>query len=410
MGDFAIDSLVGKMMPLLDEKNRRLFLGICAECMGRGGITKLSNLTKVSRVTITQGQKECANIEVNPEAKPNSGDNARSRAEGGGRKKLEEKYPNIKIELEKLLDGNTIGDPENPLCWTTKSVRNLAGELEKQGIKVHYTSIGTLLQEMGFSLQQNKKYIESGDVPIDRDEQFDYINNNARQFMNANQPVISVDTKKKELIGNYKNNGAEYQPKGDPVKVLDHDFGTLRAAPYGIYDIGNNEGYVSVGLSADTGAFAVNSIKSWWDSMGKERYPDAKMIMITADGGGSNGRRNRQWKRGLQEFSNETGLEVKVCHFPPGTSKWNKIEHRMFCFISKNWRGRPLESVEVVVNLIAATTTSSGLKIKCEVDPTEYQTGVKISDEEMAQLNIIPNDWHGEWNYTVKPQNNKTEL
>ncbi|HAR79223.1 MAG TPA: ISAzo13 family transposase [Succinivibrionaceae bacterium] len=406
MGDIAIDSLVGKMMPLLDERTRRLFLGILADCLGRGGVTKLSNLTKVSRVTITQGQKESAELEINPQARPNSDENNRSRTEGGGRKKLDTKYPTIKEELEKLLDGNVIGNPENPLCWTTKSVRKLADELNKVGIKIHYTSIGGLLEEMGFSLQQNRKYVEAGDSSIDRDEQFEYINENAKQFINANQPVISVDTKKKELIGNYKNNGSEYRPKGEPLKVQDHDFGTLRAAPYGIYDIGNNEGFVNVGLSADTGAFAANSIKSWWENMGKERYPDAKTLMITADGGGSNGRRNRQWKKGLQEFSNVSGLEIKICHFPPGTSKWNKIEHRMFSYISKNWRGRPLETIEVVVNLIASTTTKQGLKIRCEIDQKEYEKGVKITEEELAKLNIIPNDWHGEWNYTIKPQKN----
>ncbi len=385
------------MMPLLDEKNRRLFLGILADCLGRGSITKLNQITKISRVTISQGQKESLELKIDPEARSSITDTSGIRAPGGGRKKLEEKYPNLKEELLKLLDGNTIGNPENPLCWTTKSVRNLANELNKAEINIHYTSVGSILEDMGFSLQQNRKYVESGTQSVDRDEQFKFINAKSKEFIGKQKPVISVDTKKKELIGNYKNNGAEYRPKGNPVKVNDHDFGTERAAPYGVYDVAKNEGFVNIGLSADTGTFASNSIKMWWDSMGRERYPDANEILITADGGGSNGRRNRLWKIGLQDFANESGLTVHVCHFPPGTSKWNKIEHRMFAFISKNWRGKPLETIEVIVNLISSTTTSpegsSGLKVTCVVDPNDYPTGIKISQEE----------WHGEWNYIITP-------
>lgn len=410
MDDDLLKKLIGKMMPLLDERNRRLFLGILADCLGRGSVTKLNQITKVSRVTIAQGQKESIELSINPEARPSIIDAVGgTRTPGGGRKKLEEKFPNIKEELLKLLDGNTIGNPENPLCWTTKSVRNLANELEKVGIKIHYTSIGNILEEMGFSLQQNKKYVESGTQSIDRDEQFKFINSKSTEFLNLDQPVISVDTKKKELIGNYKNAGSEYRPKGDPIKVNDHDFGTERAVPYGIYDIAQNEGFVNVGLSADTGTFASNSIKLWWDSMGHERYPDAKEILITADGGGSNGRRNKLWKLGLQNFADETGLTVHVCHFPPGTSKWNKIEHRMFAFISKNWRGKPLETIEIIVNLISSTRTSpqdsSGLKIKCAVDHNEYPKGVTVSDEELNEMNISQEEWHGEWNYVIKPKN-----
>ena len=404
MDDQALDTLVGKMMPLLNEKQRRIFLGTVANCVGRGGVTRISKLTKVSRPTITLGQKESEALECNPVAKPDASREGRLRAPGGGRKKLDKVYPNIKEELAKLLDGTVAGSPENPLCWTTKSVRNLADELENVGIKVHFTSVGNLLEEMGFSLQQNRKYLESGDIPIDRDEQFRYINDHARKFMAEGQPVISVDTKKKELVGNYKNNGAEYRPKADPLKVLDHDFGDVRAAPYGIYDIGANEGFVNIGLSADTGAFATNSIKNWWIAMGSERYPKAHAIMITADGGGSNGRRNRLWKMGLQEFANEYGIEVHVSHFPPGTSKWNKIEHRMFSYISKNWHGRPLETIEIIVSLIVSTTTSTGLKIKCQVDKTTYEKGIKVSDEELSSLNLRKNDWHGEWNYVIATQ------
>ena len=395
------------MMPLLDEKNRRLFLGILADCLGRGSITKLNQITKISRVTISQGQKESLELKIDPEARSSITDTSGIRAPGGGRKKLEEKYPNLKEELLKLLDGNTIGNPENPLCWTTKSVRNLANELNKAEINIHYTSVGSILEDMGFSLQQNRKYVESGTQSVDRDEQFKFINAKSKEFIGKQKPVISVDTKKKELIGNYKNNGAEYRPKGNPVKVNDHDFGTERAAPYGVYDVAKNEGFVNIGLSADTGTFASNSIKMWWDSMGRERYPNANEILITADGGGSNGRRNRLWKIGLQDFANESGLTVHVCHFPPGTSKWNKIEHRMFAFISKNWRGKPLETIEVIVNLISSTTTSpegsSGLKVTCVVDPNDYPTGIKISDEELNKVNLSQEEWHGEWNYIITP-------
>ena len=407
MDDDALKKLIGKMMPLLDEKNRRLFLGILADCLGRGSITKLNQITKISRVTISQGQKESLELKIDPEARSSITDTSGIRAPGGGRKKLEEKYPNLKEELLKLLDGNTIGNPENPLCWTTKSVRNLANELNKAEINIHYTSVGSILEDMGFSLQQNRKYVESGTQSVDRDEQFKFINAKSKEFIGKQKPVISVDTKKKELIGNYKNNGAEYRPKGNPVKVNDHDFGTERAAPYGVYDVAKNEGFVNIGLSADTGTFASNSIKMWWDSMGRERYPDANEILITADGGGSNGRRNRLWKIGLQDFANESGLTVHVCHFPPGTSKWNKIEHRMFAFISKNWRGKPLETIEVIVNLISSTTTSpegsSGLKVTCVVDPNDYPTGIKISDEELNKVNLSQEDWHGEWNYIITP-------
>ncbi|WP_274969067.1 ISAzo13 family transposase, partial [Succinimonas amylolytica] len=293
MDDVALKKLIGKMMPLLDEKNRRLFLGILADCLGRGSITKLNQITKISRVTITQGQKESLELKIDPESRSSITDTPGVRAPGGGRKKLEEKFPNIKEELLKLLDGNTIRNPENPLCWTTKSVRNLANELKKAEINIHYTSVGNILANMGFSLQQNRKYVESGTQSVDRDEQFKFINTKSKEFIGKQQPVISVDTKKKELIGNYKNNGAEYSPKGNPVKVNEHDFGTDRAAPYGAYDVAKNESFVNIGLSADTGIFASNSIRMWWDSMGRERYPDAKEILITADGGGSNGRRNR---------------------------------------------------------------------------------------------------------------------
>lgn len=398
---------VATMMPVLDEKARRLFLGAFSECLGRGGITDLNKLTGISRTTITEGCKEIKDITPNPKGRGEQTDNRGTRAEGAGRKAITEQYPQIKDELNKLLDGNTVGNPENPLCWTTKSLRNLTEALNAKGYKISHPTVGTLLEEMGFSLQQNRKYMETGDAGPDRDDQFHFINDQSKSFLESGLPVISVDTKKKELIGTYKNSGAEYQPTGSPIKVNDHDFPDPKkgkASPYGIYDIGANVGFVNVGLSADTGAFAVNSIRNWWLSMGKERYPNANKLMITADGGGSNGRRNKLWKTCLQEFANETGIEIHVSHFPPGTSKWNKIEHRLFSQISKNWRGRPLETIEIIISLIASTTTKTGLKVECVVDNNHYERGIKVSDEELAALNLIPNEWHGEWNYVIAPQ------
>jgi len=398
---------VSTMMPVLDEKARRLFLGAYSECLGRGSISDLNKLTGISRTTITEGCKEIKSITPNPKARGEETDNRGTRAKGAGRKATTEQYPKIKEELYKLLDGNTVGNPENPLCWTTKSLRNLTDALQEMGYKISHPTVGVLLEEMGFSLQQNRKYMETGDAGPDRDAQFKHINDQSKEFLAAGLPVISVDTKKKELIGTYKNGGVEYRPEKSPIKVNDHDFpdpNKGKASPYGIYDIGANEGFVNVGLSADTGAFAVNSIRSWWYGMGQERYPDAQKLMITADGGGSNGRRNKLWKTCLQEFANETGIEIHVSHFPPGTSKWNKIEHRLFSQISKNWRGRPLETIEIIVSLIASTTTKTGLKVQCVVDGNQYDKGIKVSDEELEALNLIPNEWHGEWNYIIAPQ------
>lgn len=399
-------NFVKLMTTLLDERTKRIMLGAYAKCLGHGGITALSNETGISRTTITLGQKEASKVLTSAETLINVSEK-RIRAEGGGRKSVTELFPDMIEKLTELLDGNTVGHPESPLCWTTKSLRNLQDALYDMGISVSYPTIGTILEGMGFSLQQNKKYVEGGKDVVDRNEQFCFINENAKQFLNAGLPVISVDTKKKELIGNYKNIGAEYRKKKCPLKVNDHDFQDPekgKASPYGIYDIGKNQGFVSVGISADTGAFAVNSIRSWWASMGKELYPNAKKLMITADGGGSNGRRNRLWKTCLQDLANETGLEIYVSHFPPGTSKWNKIEHRLFSEITKNWRGRPLETLEIIVSLIASTTTKSGLTVKCVVDKNVYPKGIKINDTQLASLNITPNDWHGEWNYVIAPQ------
>jgi len=295
----------------------------------------------------------------------------------------------------------------SPLRWTTKSLRSLADEMVAEGLQIGYRKIGYLLEEMGYSLPKNQKMNQVGEEHPDRDAQFNHINEKVKTFGTAEYPVISIDCKKKELVGNFQNVGQEYAPKKYPVKVLDHDFPLPelgKAAPYGIYDISANEGYVNVGISADTAQFAVASIRSWWYSMGKERYPNAPKLLITADGGGSNGSRNRLWKTELQNLANETGLEISVCHFSHGTSKWNRIEHRMFSQISKNWRGRPLESLMVIVNLIAATTTKNGLTIQCQLDLNQYPKGIKISDDELASVNIIGDGFHPNWNYNILPQ------
>lgn len=394
---------VSSMMPLLNERSRRLFLGSLVKLWGRGSLQDLHDLTGVAKSTIIAGQKQLVDQPKDPRGISPERQNTRQRKEGGGRKSIDIKYPQLKEQLTELLDGNTVGNPCSTLCWTTKSLRNLAKDLEKRGTKVCFRTVKTVLESMGFSLQQNRKYVEGGNPGPDRDGQFKFIQELSSQFISEKEPVISVDAKKKEPIGNFKNAGSEYRPAKTPILVNDYDFADSKAAPYGIYDIAFNEGFVNVGISSDTAEFAVNSIRSWWQSMGKQRYPQATRLMITADGGGSNGRRNRLWKKSLQDFANETGLKIYVSHFPPGTSKWNKIEHRMFCFITKNWRGRPLETLQVVVNLIAATTTQTGLKICCVPDYRIYEKGQKVSDEDLRKLNIIPNDWHGEWNYSICP-------
>ncbi len=396
---------VSKMMPLLSEDQRRKYVALEAQAMGRTGVAEMHKLTGMSKTTIYQGIKEIQGLEKDPKAKSAAGSRERIRKPGGGRKRVEEKQPGLTDALLSLLDGNTIGNPENPLCWTTKSLHKLSNELQKRGFSVGKGSVERLLRDMGFSLQQNRKYTEAGTPGPDRDGQFNFINDKSKEFLSRGLPVISVDTKKKELIGNYKNVGAEYRPQKSPLKVLDHDFPVPengKASPYGVYDIGRNEGFVNVGLSADTGAFAVNSIRLWWNSMGQERYPDAKELYITADGGGSNGRRNWLWKTSLQNFANESGLKIHVSHFPPGTSKWNKIEHRLFSQISKNWRGRPLETIAVIVSLISSTTTAPGLTVHCTVDQAQYPKGTKISDAEFSKINMSYDDWHGEWNYCIE--------
>jgi transposase len=330
----------------------------------------------------------------------------RVRRPGGGRKKAIEQDPALKRDLEELLESTTRGDPEAPLRWTCKSVRNLTTELKQQEHAVSHQVVADLLHELGYSLQANRKTKEGAGHP-DRNAQFEHLNAKVKRYLGSKDPVISVDTKKKELVGDFKNGGRELRPKGDPEKVRVHDFRDKelgRATPYGIYDIGRNAGWVSVGVDHDTAEFAVESIRRWWRSMGLETYPRAKRLLITADSGGSNGARLRLWKVELQKLADETGLRIAVCHFPPGTSKWNKIEHRLFSFISQNWRGKPLISLEVIVNLIAATTTSKGLEVHSELDQRVYQPGIKVSDAELAQVNLQREKFHGDWNYRIIPR------
>ncbi len=383
-----VQEFLGVMMPELDEKQRRHMLAALSEIMGRGSVTELAGMTGISTTTIAKGKHEIKNVLRDPRARPSPSKQGRVRAPGAGRKPAQEAQPGIDIALESLLDGNVVGDPESPLTWTTLSTRSLANALRLKGFSVSHVTVSRMLEDRGYSLQQNKKYIESGDSSLDRDGQFRYIFQQSALFMMFGYPVVSVDAKK--LVGNYKNDGLEYWPKGESKLVNDHSFMEPlgKAVPYGIYNINRDESYVSVGVSSDTAEFAVNSIRSWWATMGRETYPEATMLMITVDCDGSNSRRNRLWKCELQRFADETGLTVAVRHFPPGTSKWNKIEHRLFSFISMNWHGKPLTSYEIIVNLIGNTTNSSELKVRCELDLREYAKGIKVLDEEMNFLNI----------------------
>ena len=383
----------------LNERQQRSLVASMANAVGYGWISAPSQITGMSRTTITIGCKE---LKTQKEY-----DLHRVRREGGGRKKISEKCPAIMNDLEALVEPLSRGDPESPLRWSCKGTRKLAEELNNIGHKVSHSTVVELLYELGYSLQGNKKTIEGANHP-DRNAQFEHINNMTKEYQQNGQPVISVDTKKKELVGNFKNGGREYRRKGDPERVNVHDFKIEklgRVNPYGIYDLTHNEGWVNVGTDNDTSAFAVESIRQWWNSMGQTTYPAAEKLLITADSGGSNGYRVKLWKIELQKLANETGLEISACHFPPGTSKWNKIEHRLFSFITQNWRGKPLVSHEVIVNLIAATTTKKGLHVKCQLDKNSYPKGIKISDEMMEQINLIRSDFHGEWNYAIRPTN-----
>jgi len=381
------------VLPNLSEKQRRLYLSAEAKTYGYGGVSCVARLSNTSRPTIIQGGKELGDIIK---------DLPRSRKSGGGRKAIYQKHPQILKDLEELIEPLTIGDPMSSLRWTVKSTRNLAEELQGIGYKVSHTVVSEMLKLLNYSLQSNKKRHEGGSHP-DRNSQFGYINQSCERFMAENNPVISVDTKKKEQVGNYKNAGRSLCKKNSPKEVEVYDFGKDKAVPFGVLDIKENEGFVNVGVNYDTSAFAVESIRRWWKTMGKTKYQTAENLLITADGGGSNGSRRRLWKTELQQFANEVGLSITVCHFPPGTSKWNKIEHRLFSHITMNWQGKPLISYETIVNLIGATKTRKGLKVKAVLDETLYEKGIKVSDEQLEGINIFRHAFHGEWNYTINP-------
>ena len=383
------------LFPHLTERQRRLAAAADARALGYGGVSAVAEATGLSRATIHRGLLELDQQDLPPE---------RSRRPGGGRKRIEEHDPTILKDLRNLVDPSTRGDPMSPLRWTVKSTRQLAEALSGMGHSVSHRVVGEMLKTLGYSLQANNKTIEEGSDHPDRDAQFNYINAQASAYMRRGFPVISVDAKKKELIGPYRQKGREYQPQGRPERVRVHDFPDEdlgKAIPYGVYDVARNAGWVNVGCDHDTAAFAVASIRRWWRRMGRGAYPRAKKLLICADGGGSNGYRTRLWKIELQTFANETGLAVTVCHYPRGTSKWNKIEHRLFSHISMNWRGKPLVSHEVMVNLIAATTTRKGLKVRAQLDRRRYPTGIEVTKAAMEQVNLQPHKFHGEWNYTI---------
>ena len=382
----------------LSEKDKRLWAASEANTIGRGGDTIVCQATGISRVTIGKGKKELADKTDGPQK--------RIRHPGGGRKRLVEKNPALIKELDLLIDPLTRGDPDSPLRWTCKSTYKLSQALRKKGHNVSQKTVYLMLQKMGYSMQANRK-IKEGKQSPDRDAQFNFIYKQVKEFQGDGQPVISVDAKKKENIGQYKNTGMEWEPAGQPTDVNTYDFPDKekgKACPYGIYDLTRNEAWVNVGISRDTAQFAVESIRRWWSEMGCSKYPGATRLLITADGGGSNGCRVRLWKKEIQSLVNELGITISICHFPPGTSKWNKIEHQMFSFMSKNWRGRPLDSLGTVVNLISSTTSQKGLKIEADIDEAQYEKGLKVCDEEMAKLNIERASFHGEWNYKIMPQ------
>jgi len=394
----AIGARYGAVALLLDERARRLVAGAEALALGRGGVSAVARATGLSRTTVQRGMADVQAGEASGKG--------RIRREGAGRPRVVERDLTLQQDLDALIEPTSRGDPESPLRWTSKSVRKLAEELRRQGHAVSHQTVSELLHDMGYSLQANRKVLEGSSHP-DRNAQFEYLNGSVQLQLDAGGPVISVDTKKKELVGPFKNGGRELRPKGEPEQVRVHDFlipELGRVSPYGVYDLGENEAWVSVGTDHDTAAFAVESIRRWWRSMGEPLYPEAKRLLITADGGGSNGFRVRLWKLELQKLADETGLEIAVRHFPPGTSKWNKIEHRLFSAISQNWRGKPLASHEVVVNLIAATTTKTGLKVRSALDQNQYPAGLTVTDAEMDTLYVRTEPFHGEWNYSIFPR------
>ena len=387
---------------VLDERSRRQWAAAEAMEYGYGGLTAVSTATGLARDTIVAGLQELKYRQLHPDEPVTE----RLRIHGAGRKPLTESDPTLMTALEALVEPLTRGDPESPLRWTCKSTRRLATELSSQGHRIGYRSVAWLLHEAGYSLQANRKTREGNQHP-DRNAQFEFINAQARRFQKRGQPVISVDTKKKELVGDFKNPGREWHPEGIPEEVRVHDFKDKelgKAIPYGVYDVTNNQGWVSVGIDHDTAYFATASIRRWWEEMGAARFPQAREVFITADGGGSNSSKTRLWKVALQKLANDVGLKLRVSHFPPGTSKWNKVEHRLFSFITQNWRGKPLVSIQIIVNLIAATRTTKGLIVKAAIDDGKYDIGIKVTDEQMAKLKMKPNNFHGEWNYTITPK------
>jgi transposase len=386
------------MSPALNERTRRLWAAVEAQTLGYGGIAVVERATGISRSTIVRGIQE---IEAGESLGPD-----RQRKPGAGRKRTVAMDPTLVTDLDGLVEPTAVGDPMCPLRWTSRSVRNLAEQLRRMGHCVSHRMVDELLREAGYSLQGNRKAREEGSNHPDRDTQFRYINRQVRRFQAAGNPVISVDTKKKELVGDFKNSGREWRPQAQPELVRVHDFiipESGKAVPYGVYDLTRNAGWVSVGIDHDTASFAVHTIGRWWRQMGRPIYPHAKCLLVTADSGGSNGARVRLWKWELQQLADQIGLSITICHFPPGTSKWNKIEHRLFSYISTNWRGKPLVSLAVIVNLIASTRTQGGLKVRCELDHGRYPQGRKISDEEMETVHLQRHSFHGDWNYTIHP-------
>ena len=400
---FTVRQKYEALAPLLHEKARRCWAACEALSLGRGGISLVAAATRLSRPTIRRGIAEIqAGDHDSGDPHPNR---PRIRQPGGGRYSIAQADDTLIPDLKRLIDPATRGDPMSPLLWTCKSTRTLADALIEMGHDLSHQTVGRLLVDLGYSLQTNRKTEEGKDHP-DRDAQFEHINAQVRAHQRRGQPVVSVDTKKKEIVGNYKNPGQEWEPKGQPRRVKSKDFPDKqlgKVAPYGVYDLTANEGWVSVGISRDTAEFAVESVRRWWDRMGRAVYPGSRELLITADAGGSNGSRNRLWKVCLQDLADETGLRIAVCHFPPGTSKWNKIEHRMFCDITENWRGRPLVSRAVVVNLIGSTRTRTGLQIQAELDANTYDKGIKVTKQEMESVRLKRDKFHGDWNYRIEP-------
>ena len=395
-----MEERIMRMKTLLDERQWRLYLANEAMSAGYGGVSKVSRITGMSRTTITKGIEELR--------EKNTID-GKVRKRGGGPKCIQEKHPDIEEKIRKLVDGSTYGNPERVLSYTTESLRKIANELRHQGVSVSHETVCKILDSMGYSKQANKKMLQVNEPHPDRNAQFEHINKTAAEYLKVGNPVISVDTKKKENIGNFKNNGEEYRQKKDPRKVLDHDFPIEelgKISPYGVYNLNNNTGFVNVGISHDTSEFAVESISRWWETVGKYTFPDRNKIYITCDSGGSNGCRVRMWKYQLQGFANSTGLEIEVSHFPRGTSKWNKIEHRLFCYISQNWKGKPLVDVQTAVNLIGSTTTTTGLEVVCVSDDTEYELKKKVSDDEFESILIDKIPPFETWNYKILPAQN----